>query len=111
MYYFHASEGYSLLCRPFLDTRQRGVFATRAPKRPNPIGLSIVELVGIDEGVLTISCADMLDGTPLLDIKPSIPAFDYHESVRCGWFEPHLNRMKRRGTIPVADDRFHRKND
>jgi tRNA (Thr-GGU) A37 N-methylase len=50
----------------------------------------------------------MLDGTPLLDIKPSVPAFDYHESVRGGWFEPHLERLKREGTVPLADDRFHR---
>jgi len=106
MYYFHASEGYSLLCRPFLDTRQRGVFATRAPKRPNPIGLSIVELVGIAEGVLTVSSADMLDGTPLLDIKPYIEPFDVRQETKAGWYDQAQNN-----TQTLADDRFvHNKN-
>ena len=50
----------------------------------------------------------MLDQTPLLDIKPSVPAFDYRSGVRCGWFEPHLERIEQDKTIPVADDRFHR---
>ncbi len=76
LYLFHKSEDYRLLCRPFLDNKERGLFATRAPKRPNPIGLSIVELLKIDKNIITIGSPDMIDGTPLLDIKPYVDAFD-----------------------------------
>ena len=101
LYYFHAAEGHSLLCRPFLDTQQRGVFATRAPRRPNAIGLSIVELSGIEGGVLTVKSVDMLDGSPLLDIKPYVEHFDVRRETKAGWFEHAQN-----STRSVADNRF-----
>jgi len=87
LYHFHLSRSYSLTVLPFLDTVRRGVFATRAPKRPNPIGLSIVRLERIEAAVLHICNVDILDGTPLLDIKPYVSGFDAQENVRTGWLE------------------------
>lgn len=85
LYHFHLAEGYSLLVRPYLDKNLHGVFATRIPGRPNPIGLSIVRLVGVDGCTLHIEDVDIIDGTPLLDIKPYVPAFDMRETDRIGW--------------------------
>ena len=85
LYPFHRSAGYSLVVTPFLDTRPRGVFATRAPKRPNAIGLSIVRLEEVKDGELVIGDVDILDGTPLFDIKPYVPAFDAYPGERSGW--------------------------
>jgi len=85
IYHFHKSQGYALSVTPFLDTVPRGVFATRAPRRPNPIGISIVELTKVEGNILHIKNVDIVDGTPLLDIKPYVPEFDIHEGVRIGW--------------------------
>jgi tRNA-Thr(GGU) m(6)t(6)A37 methyltransferase TsaA len=85
LYHFHLAEGYSLLVRPYLDKDLHGVFATRIPGRPNPIGLSIVRLVGIEGCILHIEDVDIIDGTPLLDIKPYVPAFDHRETKGIGW--------------------------
>ena len=87
VYDFHRSEGYSLQVTPFLDDTQRGLFATRAPRRPNSIGISVVRLEKIDGTMLHISNVDILDGTPLLDIKPYVPDFDGAENIRTGWLE------------------------
>lgn len=87
LYLFHLSDGYSLEVRPFLDEEARGLFATRAPSRPSPIGISIVRLLEINGNKLVIEDVDMVDGTPLLDIKPYVPAFDHRENVRTGWLE------------------------
>lgn len=87
LYVFHGSQGFKLQVVPFMDNEPRGVFATRAPKRPNPIGLSVVQLDGIENGTLHIRNVDMLDGTPLLDIKPYVPEFDAQAKVRTGWLE------------------------
>lgn len=87
IYHFHRSSGFQLMVKPFLDTVPRGLFATRAPRRPNPIGLSIVRLLGIANNILTVQGIDVLDGTPLLDVKPWIPAFDGQGDVRVGWME------------------------
>jgi tRNA-Thr(GGU) m(6)t(6)A37 methyltransferase TsaA len=87
LYAFDRSDGYSLQIKPFLDKHLRGLFATRYPYRPNPIGLSIVGLVSRQDNVLTISGVDVLDGTPLLDIKPYVPDFDLRTQVRTGWYE------------------------
>ena len=73
IYHFHLSQGYSLKVKPFLDKYMRGLFATRAPKRPNAIGVSVVRLVGIKGCTLQIEDVDIVDGTPLLDIKPYLP--------------------------------------
>jgi tRNA-Thr(GGU) m(6)t(6)A37 methyltransferase TsaA len=102
IYAFHRSRGYSLQVTPFLDTVQHGVFATRAPKRPNAIGLSIVKLIEIHENILTIENVDLLDGTPLLDIKPYVPAFDAFCSAKAGW----LNQNSRNVGSARSDKRF-----
>ncbi|MBD3241312.1 MAG: tRNA (N6-threonylcarbamoyladenosine(37)-N6)-methyltransferase TrmO [Chitinivibrionales bacterium] len=102
LYLFHRSDGYKLRVVPFMDTRPHGVFATRAPKRPNPIGLSVVKLRSIDGGVLHVQDVDVLDGTPLLDIKPYVPEFDSREEVRTGWLEEARKTVQRRR----SDDRF-----
>lgn len=86
IYHFHKARGYSLLQKPFLDNSQeRGIFAIRHFSRPNPIGLSVVELKGVRGNVLDIAGVDVLDGTPLLDIKPYIEQFDCRHSVKSGW--------------------------
>jgi tRNA-Thr(GGU) m(6)t(6)A37 methyltransferase TsaA len=87
IYLFHRSEGHQLMVKPFLDDAYHGVFATRAPRRPNPIGLSIVELIERQKNVLHIRGVDVLDNTPLLDIKPYAPAFDTVAVSSAGWLE------------------------
>jgi tRNA-Thr(GGU) m(6)t(6)A37 methyltransferase TsaA len=87
LYVFHRSSEYSLHVTPFLDDQKRGLFATRHPCRPNPIGLSTVRLISRDVNVLEIEGIDVLDGTPLLDIKPYMPEFDIRQDVRAGWYE------------------------
>jgi tRNA-Thr(GGU) m(6)t(6)A37 methyltransferase TsaA len=84
IYAFHHSASYQLTVTPFLDTTPRGVFATRAPSRPNAIGLSIVRLIEVIGTTLVIEDADILDGTPLLDLKPYVPAFDSYPDAASG---------------------------
>ncbi len=102
LYHFHLVTQARLSVVPFMDDESRGVFATRAPSRPNPIGLSIVRLLGIEGNVLTIENVDIVDGTPLLDIKPYVPAFDHNESERTGWLRAAEERVKE----TRSDDRF-----
>lgn len=102
IYHFHLSQGYDLIVTPFLDDQDRGVFATRAPKRPNAIGLSIVKLNGIKESLLEIENVDIVDGTPLLDIKPFIPEFDPQTEVKTGW----LAKAGQRAKESKSDNRF-----
>jgi tRNA-Thr(GGU) m(6)t(6)A37 methyltransferase TsaA len=102
LYHLHKSTDYQLTVIPFLDTHPHGVFATRAPKRPNPIGLSIVRLIKVEDTTLTIENVDILDGTPLLDIKPYVPDFDSPEDVRIGWLEPARGEISEKR----SDDRF-----
>lgn len=102
LYHFHKSSGFSLKVRPFMDEVERGVFATRAPRRPNPIGLSIVTILGIEGNIINFSGVDILDGTPLLDIKPYIGDFDTRGEIRSGWTESAIKNNRRRH----ADDRF-----
>jgi len=106
LYGFHLSKGYTLTCKPFLDIQARGVFATRAPRRPNPIGMSIVRLLSVEGCVLRIGDVDIVDGTPLLDIKPYIPDFDERTGVRTGWYESARNKQQ-----TVADTRFMHKEE
>lgn len=87
LYHFHRSKEFKLRVVPFLDSKLRGLFATRAPRRPNPIGLSVVKLVKISGRVLHIENIDLLDKTPVLDIKPYVPEFDHQASIRVGWLE------------------------
>jgi tRNA-Thr(GGU) m(6)t(6)A37 methyltransferase TsaA len=102
LFHLHRSRGFNHLVIPFMDTRERGVFSTRAPKRPNPIGLSVVQLNRVEAGVLHIENLDMLDGTPLLDIKPYVPEFDRPVDVRTGWLEGAEKTVSERR----SDDRF-----
>ncbi|WP_114862698.1 tRNA (N6-threonylcarbamoyladenosine(37)-N6)-methyltransferase TrmO [Comamonas sp. AG1104] len=87
---------------PFMDTSSHGVFATRAPARPNRIGLSIVELLGMDGCWLHFRGNDMLDGTPVLDIKPYVPQLDVRETERIGWFARGLDQLPGR----LSDERM-----
>jgi len=87
LYNFHKSEGYSLMVKPFLDDKLKGLFATRAPKRPNQIGLSVVRLLIREENVLFVEGIDVLDGTPLIDIKPYVPNFEPNTEFKIGWLE------------------------
>lgn len=102
IYLFHRSRGYKLRVKPFLDDQQRGLFATRAPRRPNPIGLSVVSLIGRDGCRLQVENIDVLDGTPLLDIKPFVPAFDAPDVTSIGWIEGKDGQTAR----IRSDDRF-----
>ena len=90
---------------PYRDDRERGLFATRAPTRPNPIGMSVVKLVAVEGDVLEVEGIDVLDGTPLLDIKPYVPAFDAYAAARAGWFD------EVQGGRTTADERFAREDD
>lgn len=102
LYCFHRSRGFQAHVVPFMDSEPRGLFATRAPTRPNPIGLSVVQLDRVEGGVLHIRNVDVLDGTPLLDIKPYVPEFDAPREARIGWLE------RTREAIPHrrSDERF-----
>ena len=102
LYCFHLTDGFRLNVVPFLDDKERGLFATRAPRRPNPIGLSVVNLLRIDGCTLHIKNVDMVDGSPLIDIKPYVPEFDREEQFRSGWLENAAHRAK----DTDADDRF-----
>ncbi len=86
LYFFHQAEpGYELRVKPYFDEEKHGLFATRYPRRPNPIGLSVVRLVRREGRVLYVEGIDVLDGTPLLDIKPYVPPFDCFPEATLGW--------------------------
>jgi len=87
LYHLHRTAGFSLIVKPFLDNDDHGVFATRVPKRPNSIGLSVLKLVRVEGVVVHVENIDILDGTPVLDIKPYVPEFDVWDADRVGWFE------------------------
>jgi tRNA (adenine37-N6)-methyltransferase len=87
IYHFHKITNFSLEVIPFLDTQKRGLFSTRAPRRPNPIGFSVVRLLKIEQNKIYIEDVDMLDGTPLLDIKPYVSDFDAKQCTKNGWLE------------------------
>jgi len=102
IYHLHQAAKPRLRVTPFLDSEPHGVFATRAPVRPNPIGLSVVRLDSIEGLILNIHNLDILDGTPLLDIKPYIPEFDHPENARTGWLEKARGKVRQQR----SDDRF-----
>jgi tRNA-Thr(GGU) m(6)t(6)A37 methyltransferase TsaA len=93
LYHFHLSKGATSIVKPFMDNETHGVFAMRGPSRPNPIGISIVRLVRVEGNVLHIQDVDILNGTPLLDIKPYIPEFDIREVERIGWLEKNVHKL------------------
>jgi tRNA (adenine37-N6)-methyltransferase len=101
LYWLDRAGPFAPLVVPYRDDRPHGLFATRSPSRPNPIGLSVVRLLGRDENALRVADIDVLDGTPLLDIKPYVPKVDAHPDSRAGWFD--ANRVDR----TIADGRFH----
>jgi len=107
IYYFHKAGPQSLTVTPFLDDVPRGVFSTRSPRRPNPIGFSLVRLVKREANVLFLDEEDMLDGTPIVDIKPFIPRFDYRENARAGWqehVEEDVAQRRGRRQMPARGD-------
>jgi len=95
LYLFHLSKEFKLKVKPFLDDQLRGLFATRAPARPNPLGMSVVRLVRIDDTVLYIKDIDVVDQTPLLDIKPYIPAFDIRKVDATGWMGEKVKKLNK----------------
>lgn len=103
LYLFHRARGFNLTVTPFMDSKPRGLFATRAPKRPNPIGLSVVKLLRVEGAKLHVENIDVIDGTPLLDIKPYVPEFDRpSDPVKVGWLE----KLKWQVREKKADNRF-----
>lgn len=87
LYQFHMAQRTALTVTPFMDTTPRGVFATRSPLRPNHIGISIVKLIGVEKNIVTVQGIDILNGSPLLDIKPYIAAFDAVQQSQSGWMK------------------------
>lgn len=100
--HLHLMHGHTLEVMSFLDTVSHGVFATRAPRRPNPIGLSVVRLLRVEGGTLHLTEVDLVDGTPVLDIKPYIPTFDSRDTTAIGWYTDKVGNVQ----TTRADDRF-----
>ncbi|MHA1341896.1 MAG: tRNA (N6-threonylcarbamoyladenosine(37)-N6)-methyltransferase TrmO [Promethearchaeota archaeon] len=107
IFHFHKTKGYVLKTRPYLEENERGIFAVRGPRRPNPIGLSIVKLERIENNKIYVKNLDLLDGTPILDIKPYIRFFDIIENSKAGWLENHSEKILKKHKIK-ADNRFHK---
>jgi tRNA (adenine37-N6)-methyltransferase len=102
IYHFHLTKTYELIVKPFMDDNLHGIFSTRAPKRPNPIGFSVVKLNKLEGNILHIENIDVLDGTPLLDIKPFIPDVDSPDVQKLGWLEGKSDKMADK----ISDKRF-----
>jgi tRNA (adenine37-N6)-methyltransferase len=93
LYHFHLTTSCYLMVKPFLEDKLHGVFATRSPARPNKIGLSVVHLLRIENNILHIENVDILEGTPLIDIKPYVPKFDDRKNAKIGWFDGKLDKL------------------
>ena len=102
LYHFHKQQQSKLMVTPFLDSQPHGVFATRAPSRPNPIGLSLVKLIRVENNLIYVNRIDVLNDTPLLDMKPYIPDFEHHEDIRVGWLESAKGHVQNKN----SDNRF-----
>ena len=102
IYHFHLARDYSLLVKPFLDKKIHGVFSTRAPSRPNPVGISVVRLAEMEKNLLHILDVDIVDGTPLLDIKPFVPDFDQRRVEKIGWLTQNIHKLN----SSKSDSRF-----
>jgi tRNA-Thr(GGU) m(6)t(6)A37 methyltransferase TsaA len=102
LYHFHKAKEPRMKVKPYMDDHEHGIFAQRAPSRPNPIGLSIVRLEKIENNILFIKDVDLLDGTPLLDIKPYVPEFDIREVTHTGWLEKNVQKLDK----TKDDERF-----
>ncbi len=93
IYHFHLVKKYRLEVIPYMDNKSHGVFATRAPCRPNPIGISIVHLLKVDKNIIYVEDIDIVDGTPLLDIKNYVPEFDIRKVEKIGWLEKNIQKL------------------
>lgn len=93
LYHCHQAGKASLTGKPFMEDKEHGIFSIRAPSRPNSIGLSIVQLEKIEANILYIKDVDILDKTPLLDLKPYVPEFDRRDEVKIGWMEENINKL------------------
>jgi tRNA-Thr(GGU) m(6)t(6)A37 methyltransferase TsaA len=102
--HLHRAAAVDLQIVPFLDTERRGVFATRSPGRPNPIGVSVLRVLAVQGSTIHVAGVDLLDGTPVLDVKPYVPQFDHVAADRIGWFEGKVAGVK----DVRADPRFER---
>ena len=100
LYHFDRHCDFEMIVKPYMDENPRGLFATRAPKRPSGIGLSIVEITKIENDIIFFNGVDMLNNTPLIDIKPYIPEIDSHPNAKSGWYEKVKNKKR------LSDDRF-----
>jgi len=92
-YHFHKATRIELEVTPFMDTKKRGVFATRSPLRPSHMGMSITQIISVCDNIVTIQGIDVLDGTPLIDIKPYIPQFDSVSRVKTGWMDKDESKV------------------
>ena len=109
VYHFDRVEGFDLIQKPYLEDEDRGMFAIRSPRRPNPIGVTVVSLLKIDGNRVSVRGVDMLNGTPLLDIKPYVPDFDSVADARTGWLDARLEAYNQgEPARTIADDRFHK---
>ena len=95
IYHFHLSKKSSLKAKPFMDDKIHGIFAIRGPSRPNPIGISTVRLIKVDSNILHVENLDIIDGTPLLDIKPYVPEFDKAEAKKIGWLQGNIDKLSK----------------
>ncbi len=100
--HLHRIQGYDLVVKPFLDNKHHGIFATRSPKRPNPIGLSVMEIKGVTDSSILLEGIDVIDGTPVIDVKPYVADFDIWEADRFGWFEG----KSQNANSHLSDNRF-----
>jgi tRNA-Thr(GGU) m(6)t(6)A37 methyltransferase TsaA len=102
LYHLHEIQGCDLTVTPFLDTRRHGIFATRSPKGPNPIGLSVMRLDTVSDDLVILENVDVLDETPVIDIKPYVPDFDIWQVDAIGWFAGKSNHAVQHR----SDERF-----
>jgi tRNA (adenine37-N6)-methyltransferase len=105
LYHMHRVEYHKLKVIPFLDNVERGIFSTRAPIRPNPVGLTVVKLIKIEGNILTVENVDMIDQTPLLDIKPCLPMIDDLQDIKLGWLTGKIEQFG----VTRSDSRFTKK--
>jgi tRNA (adenine37-N6)-methyltransferase len=104
LFHMHQVEYHKLKVIPFLDTVERGIFSSRAPVRPNPIGLTVVKLIKIEGNIITVENIDMTDGTPLLDIKPCLPMIDDLQDIKLGWLTGKIEQFG----VTRSDSRFNK---